>query len=336
MQPANDNAFMPPPEPGAGRGFAAAVMAHLLLLGALTWGINWDKESSPAAVEAELWASVPEQAAPAAAPAPPPPVVAPPVVQPPPPPPPPPPAPPVVQPPPPPVARQPDIALERERELQRKRDEEQRAQRLLEERKKLEAKRKQEEEEAERAERRQREEQLKLAKAKALEQAREKEKARELEQARLEQAKREQAKLEQAKREQAAKKREEEAKQLEAARQENLKRMLAAAGSGTGAPSSGGTAARTRGPSGTYAGRIAARIKPNIVFTDVVSGNPAAVVHLRVAPDGTIVSSKLVKSSGLKSWDDAVLRAVERTESIPRDTDGSVVPEFDIEFRPTS
>jgi colicin import membrane protein len=36
----------------------------------------------------------------------------------------------------------------------------------------------------------------------------------------------------------------------------------------------------------------------------------------------------------VKSWDDAVLRAIDRTDRIPRDTDGSVVPEFTIEFRP--
>jgi colicin import membrane protein len=46
------------------------------------------------------------------------------------------------------------------------------------------------------------------------------------------------------------------------------------------------------------------------------------------------VGSKLVKSSGMKNWDEAVLRAIDRTGSIPRDTDGSVVPEFEIVFRP--
>lgn len=329
MHAATDNlAFAPPPEPGAVRGFTAAVIAHLLLMAALTWGINWNKDETPVAVQAELWSSVPEQAAPAPAPPPPPPpppapVVAPPVAP-----------PPVVQAPPPappPAARAPDISIEREK--QRKREEAQRVQRELEERRKLEAqkqlearkelearkqldaqkkleaqKRKQLQEEAERAERKQREEQLKLAK----EQAQEKEKARE---------------RDRAKREQASK------QQLEAERKKNLDRMLASA-QGTGAPNSAGTAARTRGPSGSYAGRIAARIKPNIVFSDVASGNPAAVIHLRVAPDGTIVGSKLVKSSGLKSWDDAVLRAIDKTEIIPRDTDGTVVPEFDIEFRP--
>ena len=43
---------------------------------------------------------------------------------------------------------------------------------------------------------------------------------------------------------------------------------------------------------------------------------------------------KLIKSSGVKSWDEAVLRAIDKTEVLPRDVDGRVVPEFLIAFRP--
>ena len=58
--------------------------------------------------------------------------------------------------------------------------------------------------------------------------------------------------------------------------------------------------------------------------------------RITVAPDGTIVGRKLLESSGNTSWDQAVLRAIDRTEVIPRDTDGRVVPQFPIEFRPKS
>jgi len=289
MQASADSlAFAPPPEPGAIRAFALAVVAHLLLLIALAWGINWQKESTVAA-EAELWARMPEQAAPAPAPTPP-------VPQPTPAP------PPVVEKttPPPPVAKEPDIVQERER---KRREEEAQRQREEEERKALEAKKKQQQEEA----------------------------------AKREQQAKEKAAEERKKQEQLAKaekdKKAQEDKKVAQLRQEQMDRMRALAGS-TGAPSATGSALRSKGPSASYAGRIAGRIKPNIVFTDVVSGNPPAVVQLRVAPDGTIVGSKLVKSSGLKTWDDAVLRAIDKTGSIPRDTDGSVVPEFEIEFRP--
>jgi colicin import membrane protein len=278
--------FAPPPEPAAVRGFVLAVIAHLLLMIALTWGINWTREDNTVAAEAELWSSLPEQAAPPPAP---PVTPAPAVVQ----------APPVPEKvAPPPVAKEPDIALEREK----KRREDELRRQLEDEQRKIEAQKK-----------------------KQLE-----------EQARRDEAARDKAAKEKLAKEQAAKdksKRELDTKKLEALRQENIKRLQGLAGT-SGSPSATGTALRSKGPSGTYAGRIAARIKPNIVFTDVMNGNPATVIHLRIAPDGTIVSNKLVKSSGVKSWDDAVLRAIDKTETIPRDTDGTVVPEFDIEFRP--
>ena len=73
---------------------------------------------------------------------------------------------------------------------------------------------------------------------------------------------------------------------------------------------------------------------PNIVYPDAVSGNPHAVVQVRAAPDGTIVGTKLVQPSGNKAWDDAVLRALEKTETLPRDVDGRVHPMIEIGFRP--
>ena len=168
----------------------------------------------------------------------------------------------------------------------------------------------------------------------------------------IEQAKREKAEREKAKRDKAAREEDEraqkrseqakkkqqadkdraEAEKLAEAREANLQRMLGQAGA-TGGPSATGTAARSSGPSASYAGRIMARIKPNIVFTDPLDGNPIATVEVRLAPDGTIIGKRLVKSSGVKSWDDAVLRAIERTEILPRDIDGRVPGPFEIDFR---
>jgi colicin import membrane protein len=88
------------------------------------------------------------------------------------------------------------------------------------------------------------------------------------------------------------------------------------------------------GPSASYGGRIRARIKPNIVFTEDVVGNPAATVEVRTAPDGTIVGRTLLKPSGNKAWDEAVLKAIDKTEVLPRDTDGRVPPVLEISFKP--
>lgn len=313
--------FAPPPEPAAVRGFVFAVIAHLMLLLALTWGINWKRESENVVAEAELWASVPQQAAPRVVTAPPLPAPAPaPTPAPPAPPPPPPPAPRVEAPPPAPVpAKQPDIALEREKKKQelaeRRREELERqkkveARKLLEERereKKLEARRKQEE----------------LEREKKLEAQKKQE---ELKRQQLAQQKAEAAK--EKAREQA------DAKRLAALREENLKRMQGLAVKA--APTAQGDAERSSGPSGSYAGRIQAKVRPNIVFTDDIVGNPKAEVEVRMAPDGTITSRRLVKSSGVKSWDEAVLRALDRTEVLPRDVDGRVHSPLTIDFRPKS
>jgi len=120
---------------------------------------------------------------------------------------------------------------------------------------------------------------------------------------------------------------------LAAQREAYLKRIQGQAGA-TGAPDSTGTAAQSSGPSANYAGRIRARIKPNIVLTDNVPGNPVATVEVRCAADGTIVSRKLVKSSGSALWDETVLRAIDRTETLPRDVDGRVPSTVIIVFNP--
>ena len=49
---------------------------------------------------------------------------------------------------------------------------------------------------------------------------------------------------------------------------------------------------------------------------------------------GTIISRKLVKSSGVASWDEAVLRAIDKTETLPKDTNGLVPTPLRLVFRP--
>jgi colicin import membrane protein len=118
-------------------------------------------------------------------------------------------------------------------------------------------------------------------------------------------------------------------------RQEQMQRLNAQLlGAGAAAGTSGGTAAQSSGPSASYQGRVVARIRPNIIFSGQVAGHPKAEVSIRVAPDGTILSKRLTKSSGIPEWDDAVLRAIDRTEVLPRDVDGSVPPAMVIGFDP--
>jgi colicin import membrane protein len=123
------------------------------------------------------------------------------------------------------------------------------------------------------------------------------------------------------------------ARQIEEQRVKNLARMAGMAGA-SGAPSAQGSAQQSSGPSASYAGRIRARIKPNIVFTKDITGNPTAEVEVRTSPDGTIVGRKLLKSSGVTAWDEAVLQAIDKTEVLPRDIDGRVPAVLEISFRP--
>lgn len=62
--------FAPPPPPGAGRALFLALFIHGLLVLALTWGVHWQDQTQDLSVEAELWAAVPQTAAPKAQPVP--------------------------------------------------------------------------------------------------------------------------------------------------------------------------------------------------------------------------------------------------------------------------
>ena len=146
-----------------------------------------------------------------------------------------------------------------------------------------------------------------------------------LEREKAEAKEREKEKLAQAKQDQAA------AAAREKTRQDQLRRMNEQL-AGTGAPGSTGTAARDAGPSASYAGRIIARVRPNIQLPFELQGNPTADVRLTVLPDGTITKWEVVKSSGVKEWDDAVLRAVEKTGVLPRDENGRVQSPMVISF----
>nr|WP_295784771.1 cell envelope integrity protein TolA [Rhodoferax sp.] len=302
--------FAPPPTPGLVRAMALAIVAHALLLAVLSLGVQWKRDPTPVTVEAELWSALPVQAAPK----PPDPVAPPPPVEPD--------EPPVVvrevvvTPPPvvpTPVVPDPSIAIaiakekEKARQQKDKEREKERDRLELEKRQKdaaLKAKKLKDEKEARESEQRE-----KLARDKKLQ---------------LEQQKTQSAKTDA------------DAKKIAELRKQQIERMnrMANQATGFGDANASGLAKQSSGPSASYAGRIRARIKPNITYTESVAGNPTAEVEVRTSPDGTIISRKLVKSSGVKSWDDAVLNAIDKTEVLPHDVDGRVPPALTLVFSP--
>lgn len=84
-----------------------------------------------------------------------------------------------------------------------------------------------------------------------------------------------------------------------------------------------------------YADKVRQRVRPNIVFdADSVAGNPQAVVEVDCAPDGSILSVRLSRSSGNPLWDSAVLRAVEKSDPMPRGEGQQTPGHFMITFQP--
>jgi colicin import membrane protein len=310
--------YQVPQEPNRMSSIGLAVGVHALLLAFLVIGINWTN-NQPIAVEAEVWDTSVQQAAP---PAPQPPPQAEPEPEPEPQPETPPPTPRVAEPPPvaePAPPKQPDIALEREkkRKEELKRKEEERVEREQEL-----AKQKREEEKKEKA----------LAEKKA----REDQKKKEQELAKKEEEalkKKEKAEKEKAEKLAKAKAEKAEAAKLQKLREEEMKRLT----SGAGSPGSSGTAAKSTAPriDKSYIAKIAAKIKGNTTYpgsTDV-PGNPEVVFQVEQLPTGEILSVRKIKSSGIPAFDDAVERGINKSSPLPTNNNGTVERSLPVSFK---
>ena len=308
MQITADTLDLKPPRPGRwSMPLVLALVAHGLLVGALTWGVHWQRDAEPVSFEAELWSAVAQRAAPRA-----------------------------VEPPPPPPVREPKVKPEPKPEPRPEPQPEPKVEPPKPDTRAAdiataEAKKKKlEDEKRAAAEKAAKEKAEKAAKEKAA-----KEKAEQLKAERAERDKKlaEQKKQAQEKAEAKARQEKEAAAATEKLRQENLRRMMGQAGA-TGDANATGTALRSSGPSAGYAGRVNAAIRPNVLLTEDIPGNPMAEVEVRSAPDGTVISRRLVRSSGSAAWDRAALAAIDRTGKLPRDTDGRVPTPMILEMRP--
>lgn len=140
-----------------------------------------------------------------------------------------------------------------------------------------------------------------------------------------------------AEKEEEAKLKAKEKQEAEARHQAAVKRLQSMAGS-AGTPVDTGVAPKASGPSASYIGRLRAKVKPNITFPDNllqnVVGNPTAEVEVTCSPSGKIEDVNLLKPSGNKAWDDAVVNGLYKTAMLPRDVDGSVPTRLVFSFRP--
>jgi colicin import membrane protein len=284
--------FAPPHAGGSLRALAFAILAHAVLLAVLSVGVRWNSEPVPQTFEAELWSTVPiEAAAPAPLPEPEPqPVIEPPK-----------PVPKEVKPQPAPeipnaaaIKAEAQIALEKEKQKEKQKDKELQKARELKEKK--------------------------LAQEK---QALEEKKLAELEKQQDKLRKEQAEKLARAKEEQQKKQDQKEAQQMAEQRQKAIKRMEGLAGAGgTGAANSTSTSLESKALSASYQGRIRSYIKRFHTYTETVVGNPITEIEVRTSSDGSILSRRITKPSGTKSWDEAALNAIDKAERLPLDENG--------------
>lgn len=144
-------------------------------------------------------------------------------------------------------------------------------------------------------------------------------------------------KIEQQKKADAEKKRKQEladAAMSEKRHAEEMRRLTGAVGSGgTGQAAKSQSSGRA---DGAYADKIRAKIRSNTIFIvpDGLSGNPSAEYDVELLPDGSLRGLHLRKSSGLSGFDEAVKRAIERSQPFPPDQSGSVPGRLTVVHKP--
>jgi len=67
-----------------------------------------------------------------------------------------------------------------------------------------------------------------------------------------------------------------------------------------------------------YIRRIQAKIKGNVVLPPDMNGNPEAIFEVVQLPTGEIIDAVLRKSSGVRAYDEAVQRAIQKSSPLPR------------------
>jgi colicin import membrane protein len=67
-----------------------------------------------------------------------------------------------------------------------------------------------------------------------------------------------------------------------------------------------------------YIRRIQAKIRGNVTLPPDLAGNPEAIFDVVQLPTGEIIDVQLIKSSGVRAYDEAVQRAILKSSPLPR------------------
>ena len=99
-------------------------------------------------------------------------------------------------------------------------------------------------------------------------------------------------------------------------------RGLAAKDGGTGGSVGSGVGGGGNAPPG-WSDKVIKKVRANITFNaDSFKGNKQTIVQVKLAPDGAILTRVMTSSSGDAVWDQAVLSAIDATQSLPKDDNG--------------
>ena len=88
-------------------------------------------------------------------------------------------------------------------------------------------------------------------------------------------------------------------------------------------------------PDAGYVDRIRSKIKGNVLVPSDIKGNPEAIFDVIQLPTGEVLSVQIVKSSGVKLYDDAVERAILKSSPLPKpDRPEHFQRELQLKFKP--
>ena len=109
-------------------------------------------------------------------------------------------------------------------------------------------------------------------------------------------------------------------------------RKAAAALSGASAVAGGGNRGTNTDPG--YADRIRQRVRSNLTLPPGVSGNPEGEFFVTQTPQGRVLSVRLARSTGDRALDDAIERAIRKSDPLPLPNSGEAERELLLRFRP--
>lgn len=85
----------------------------------------------------------------------------------------------------------------------------------------------------------------------------------------------------------------------------------------------------------TWIGAIVGKIKPNVVAQPNIPSNPEAIFDVTLLPTGEVLAVRLRKSSGYKSYDEALERAILKSSPLPKpDRPELFERSLELKFRP--